>query len=644
MRQATKYAGMDLNQAVNVFTKSLMWKITEGHPVDNEEIEALNAMRENAGMKPLNIAVPSGAKSEPAQQAQPKREAPKREAPRQDGAPRAKKPSHEEQNYESYAPQPIVVNGKQFEGQLLPDNSQWTHRFYIKSESSGRLYTVSQNKNRRYWACSCPGWIGHRKCKHLTSMGLPNHEEPFEAQLKAASSKLALSREKKLLQDAARLILRAQLDNAVGLYWTGGGLVGVHVDEAENHGDIKQIVAEAIADGHQPEQAHIGMKDTELVECLSCHEQLAPMDDEDYINASVIAKLDDAAHKWAADIIHSDNELSSMMEPAVSEVHGEVHIDGPEAGPSNDELHANSVSLNGPEGSPSFDGDLKHPERQNTNAIREALETQVEMEVGKPIDQKQDEVAMQEKVQDAALAQGAGGLAGGAATSEVTAKPGTQIIINVAAKNAKAPTAAIQKVAYVSHCPGHKNSKGEKAEWCVKSHETGKILSSHGTEASAKKHLQDMHAHSGATVEAEGIGGENQPGATSGNAGGMFGGTDLEGPSFKDDFKVGFTFRGTPREASFSSVKEAHAFIKSASAKFGKVAGNFVMKCPACQGEAKKTNHEDDYKCSCGWTSNSTQKNGGQKQASAKKANEVEMLEQSNNPVNSIIEAVFSQL
>src|SRR5271170_8017522 len=103
MRQAIKYAGMDLNQAVNVFTRSLMWKITEGHPVENEEIEALNAMRENAGMKPLNIAVPSGAKSEPAQQAQPKRE-----APRQDGAPRAKKPSHEEQNYESYAPQPIV--------------------------------------------------------------------------------------------------------------------------------------------------------------------------------------------------------------------------------------------------------------------------------------------------------------------------------------------------------------------------------------------------------------------------------------------------------------------------------------------------------------------------------------------------------
>jgi len=57
--------------------------------------------------------------------------------------------------------------------------------------------------------------------------------------------------------------------------------------------------------------------------------------------------------------------------------------------------------------------------------------------------------------------------------------------------------AAISKVAFVEHCPGHKNSKGESAEWCVKSHETGKILSSHGTEAAAKSHLQDMHAHAG---------------------------------------------------------------------------------------------------------------------------------------------------
>lgn len=63
----------------------------------------------------------------------------------------------------------------------------------------------------------------------------------------------------------------------------------------------------------------------------------------------------------------------------------------------------------------------------------------------------------------------------------------------------------MRKVAYVAHCPGHKNSKGELAEWCVKSHETGKIISSHGTEAAAKKHLQDMHAHSGSKRAAYGV-------------------------------------------------------------------------------------------------------------------------------------------
>lgn len=48
---------------------------------------------------------------------------------------------------------------------------------------------------------------------------------------------------------------------------------------------------------------------------------------------------------------------------------------------------------------------------------------------------------------------------------------------------------------YVVHVDGHKNSKGEKAPWVIKSHETGKIISSHKTEKEAKKHLQDMHVH-----------------------------------------------------------------------------------------------------------------------------------------------------
>ena len=55
----------------------------------------------------------------------------------------------------------------------------------------------------------------------------------------------------------------------------------------------------------------------------------------------------------------------------------------------------------------------------------------------------------------------------------------------------------IAKVSYVCHVPGHHNSKGELAEWCVKSHETGKILTSYGSEEAAKKGLQNMHAHEG---------------------------------------------------------------------------------------------------------------------------------------------------
>lgn len=46
---------------------------------------------------------------------------------------------------------------------------------------------------------------------------------------------------------------------------------------------------------------------------------------------------------------------------------------------------------------------------------------------------------------------------------------------------------------YVCHIKGHRNSKGELAEWVIKSHETGKILSSHKSEQKAKEHLQQMH-------------------------------------------------------------------------------------------------------------------------------------------------------
>jgi hypothetical protein len=52
-------------------------------------------------------------------------------------------------------------------------------------------------------------------------------------------------------------------------------------------------------------------------------------------------------------------------------------------------------------------------------------------------------------------------------------------------------------VEFVVHMPGHKNSVGEEAPWVIKSHTTGKILSSHKSRSAAKSHLRDMHSHGG---------------------------------------------------------------------------------------------------------------------------------------------------
>ena len=65
----------------------------------------------------------------------------------------------------------------------LPDNDQWENRFEIRSETSDRVYVVAQNKVKRHWACSCPGWRTHRTCKHLSAMMLPAHEKAFEVKV-----------------------------------------------------------------------------------------------------------------------------------------------------------------------------------------------------------------------------------------------------------------------------------------------------------------------------------------------------------------------------------------------------------------------------------------------------------------------------
>jgi hypothetical protein len=68
-------------------------------------------------------------------------------------------------------------------------NNQWINRIEIKSESGNRVYVVSQHATKRYWACSCPGWRRHRRCKHLERLGLPSGEKPFEVEKDHAMKK-----------------------------------------------------------------------------------------------------------------------------------------------------------------------------------------------------------------------------------------------------------------------------------------------------------------------------------------------------------------------------------------------------------------------------------------------------------------------
>jgi len=84
-----------------------------------------------------------------------------------------------------------------------------------------------------------------------------------------------------------------------------------------------------------------------------------------------------------------------------------------------DDLTVNSHPANeNGDGAPVLDGELHHTERPNVNAMREAIETQGEMEVGKPVAETQAEVKAE-------------------AGKEVTVEKGsgTQIIINIAGKN-----------------------------------------------------------------------------------------------------------------------------------------------------------------------------------------------------------------
>lgn len=68
-------------------------------------------------------------------------------------------------------------------GVMLPDNDQWQNRFEAKSETSDRIYIISQNKKKKHWGCSCFGYRRYRRCKHLKAVGLPTNETPYEVQI-----------------------------------------------------------------------------------------------------------------------------------------------------------------------------------------------------------------------------------------------------------------------------------------------------------------------------------------------------------------------------------------------------------------------------------------------------------------------------
>jgi hypothetical protein len=58
----------------------------------------------------------------------------------------------------------LVIDKKPFE-ELFVEEKKWE----FKSGSSDKVYTVKHNK-RGELSCDCMGYIGHRKCKHITEV------------------------------------------------------------------------------------------------------------------------------------------------------------------------------------------------------------------------------------------------------------------------------------------------------------------------------------------------------------------------------------------------------------------------------------------------------------------------------------------
>lgn len=79
----------------------------------------------------------------------------------------------------------------------LEESTTHRHRFEINSESSDRVYVVSQRKSTGGWECGCRGWIRHRHCKHIATL------QPLLEQIAAADGQEQVSEPKKALKAKA---------------------------------------------------------------------------------------------------------------------------------------------------------------------------------------------------------------------------------------------------------------------------------------------------------------------------------------------------------------------------------------------------------------------------------------------------------
>lgn len=96
----------------------------------------------------------------------------------------------------------------------LPDNASYENRFEIRSESSDAIYNVAQSKSGRWWSCSCLGWIRHKKCKHLTKLGLPGHHQAYEVS-EVSMDQASTRKPKKTFDDIKRGYKRYKPDDPV---------------------------------------------------------------------------------------------------------------------------------------------------------------------------------------------------------------------------------------------------------------------------------------------------------------------------------------------------------------------------------------------------------------------------------------------